>query len=251
MTLFDLHGLGTRVPVTLRGERADEAADALRRVWSRCLRPRGGEIDAEPQVAELTGPLAPFLQGFTQQVTGAAIAAQRGRLFMFHAGAVTDPRTGAAIAYVAPGGTGKTTLSRVLGRTHGYVTDETVGFTPDGRIHPYEKPLSVRTHDGAGVKDEISPDQLGLVRVHPEPRLHRFVLIARDHTLSTPVIEPVSVADAILRLATESSSLSSLVRPLRTLAEFLAARPPTLSVTYAEAEQVRDVLVDLLGEAAP
>ena len=251
MTLLELHGLGTRVPVTVRGERANEAVEALRRVWSRCLSARGGEIDAEAQTAELTGPLAPFLQGFTQQVTGAVIAAQRGKLFMFHAGAVTDPRTGAAVAYVAPGGTGKTTLSKVLGRTHGYVTDETVGFTPDGRILPYEKPLSVRPPDFAGVKDEMSPDELGLATVHPLPRLHRFVLISRDQSLAAPVVERLSVPDAILKLASESSSLSSLDRPLRTLASFLAARPPTLAVTYAEAEQVRDVLVDLLDQSAP
>ena len=246
--MLELHGLGVRVPVAVRGERADEVADALRRAWSRCLAPRGGERDAEPLTAELTGELAPFLQGFTQQVTTTAIKAQRGRLFMFHAGAVTDAATGHALAYVAPGGTGKTTLSALLGRTHGYVTDETVGFTPDGRILPYEKPLSVRPQDYAGIKDEVPPDALGLAHVHPEARLHRFVLISRDASLDAPVVERLGVADAILRLATESSSLSALDRPLRTLASFLQERPPTLAVRYAEAEQVRDVLLEALAE---
>lgn len=47
---------------------------------------------------------------------------------MLHAGAVCHPDTSSSIAYAAPGGTGKTTLTRVLGRRYGYLTDETVGI---------------------------------------------------------------------------------------------------------------------------
>lgn len=157
MTTLDLYGLGVHSRVTVEGPRTDELLDALREVWSRCLAPRGGEVPGEDLALTLEGDPAPLLQRFTQDVTQAAIKAQRGRLFMFHAGAVTSPATGATLAYVAPGGTGKTTLSAVLGRTHGYVTDETVGFTPDGRVLPYEKPLSVRPKDFTGVKVETSP----------------------------------------------------------------------------------------------
>lgn len=250
MTSLDLHGLGVRVHVTVSGSRVDELTDALRRAWSRCLVPRGSEIDASPLTVALEADedLAARLQRFTQDVTQTAIQAQRGRLFMFHAGAVTDPRTGAALAYVAPGGTGKTTLSGVLGRTHGYVTDETVGFNLDGRIMPYEKPLSIRPPDFTGVKIETSPDELGLARVHPDARLRRFVLIRRDESLTTPTVEPLGVLDAIVQLTSESSSLSSLGTPLHSLAAFLDARPPTLLVTYAEAESARDVLVEALEE---
>lgn len=251
MTTLDLYGLGVRSRVAVEGDRADELVDALRRVWSRCLVPRGAEIVGEELTVALDAEvdLAPLLQRFTQDVTGAAIKAQRGRLFMFHAGAVTDPDTGAALAYVAPGGTGKTTLSMVLGRTHGYVTDETVGFTPDGRIVPYEKPLSVRPQDFAGVKDETSPDTLGLATVHPDAHLRRFVLIRRDPALTRPTVERLDPLDAIVMLASESSSLSSMDRPLQTLAAFLAERPPTLLVTYDEGEHARDLLIETLEES--
>ncbi len=249
MTTLDLHGLGVRSHVTVEGERADELATLLTPLWARCLAPRGGEVDGEAFTLRLDGDPAPLLQRFTQDVTSAAIKAQRGRLFMFHAGAVTDPGTGRALAYVAPGGTGKTTLSMVLGRTHGYVTDETVGFTPDGRILPYEKPLSVRPQDFAGVKNETSPDTLGLATVHPDAHLHRFVLIRRDPSLAAPTVERLDLVDAILKLATESSSLSSLDRPLQALAAFLDRRPPTLLVTYDEAEHARDLLLDALEES--
>ena len=249
MTTLDLYGLGVHSRVTVEGPRTDELLDALRAVWSRCLAPRGGEVPGEDLALTLEGDPAPLLQRFTQDVTQAAIKAQRGRLFMFHAGAVTSPATGAALAYVAPGGTGKTTLSAVLGRTHGYVTDETVGFTPYGRVLPYEKPLSVRPKDFTGVKVETSPDELGLAHVHPDAHLRRFVLIRRDASLSAPQVEELGVLDAIVQLASESSSLSSLPAPLQTLAAFLEARPPTLLVTYAEAEQARDLLVDALEES--
>lgn len=250
VTTIDLYGLGVHSRVTVSGGRADELTDALHTAWSRCLAPRGGEVPGEDLELALEDgdDLAPLLQRFTQEVTTAVIKAQRGRLFMFHAGAVTDPATGAALAYVAPGGTGKTTLSGVLGRTHGYVTDETVGFTADGRIRPYEKPLSVRPHDFQGVKDETSPDTLGLGSVHPEPYLRRFVLIRRDTALAEPIVEELSVVDAIVQLAAESSSLSSLPRPLRSLATFLEERPPVLRVTYAEANRARDLLVAALEE---
>ncbi|MDO5534747.1 MAG: hypothetical protein Q4F65_08860 [Propionibacteriaceae bacterium] len=249
MTTLDLHGLGARTRLTVEGDRASELLDALRSAWSRCLSPQDDEIEAEPLTVSLSGDLAPAMQGITQDVTRAFIRAQRGRLFLFHSGAVTCPRTGGAVAYVAPGGTGKTTLSRVLGATHGYVTDETVGFTADGRIRPYPKPLSVRSSDGGGVKDEISPDALGLEHVHPDAHLRRLVLLTRDAAATSPVVEELNPLDAILRLTSESSSLSSLDRPLQTLFAFLDERPSTLAVTYAEATDLRDVMIAALEES--
>ena len=99
--------------------------------------------------------LASALSGITQQVTRAAIEARAGQLLMFHAGALCDLDTGATIAFVAPGGTGKTTLVRTLGPGRGYVTDETVGVRARRGIEPYCKPLSVRRAEPGAPKDEI------------------------------------------------------------------------------------------------
>lgn len=269
MVSFDLFGLGVRSRVRAEGERAHELADAVRAAWSRCLTPRGGELDGGDFVLEWTdgtdgaerstrttptgatrlamADLPALLQQFTQAVTTAAITAQTGRLLMLHAGAVTDPGTGAALAYIAPGGTGKTTLSRVLGRTHGYVTDETVGIAADGSLVPYEKPLSVRPHPWAGVKHETSPDALGLARVHPDAHIGRLALLRREDDLTAPVLEEVSTLDAIVLLAPESSSLSALPRPLQHVAALLDRLPSTLVVRYAEADAVRPALLDALA----
>ncbi len=62
------------------------------------------------------------LRQLTQEVTTAAIRAHAGSLLMFHATALSNQDTGASIAFVAPGGTGKTTLVRTLGHGRGYVT---------------------------------------------------------------------------------------------------------------------------------
>lgn len=263
MTTIDLHGLATRCTVRLSGSRADELADAVVAAWSRCRAPRGAERDGGEVRAALLAEgedaregldvqgssLDSVMQSLTQAVTHANIAAQTGRLFMFHAGAVLDPATGAALVYVAPGGTGKTTLSRTLGLRLGYLTDETLACTTAGLIAPYPKPLSVRPADYTGTKHELSPDALGLGATPDTARLGRLVLLDRRATASGTGFAVQDTVSAITALAPESSALSSLPRPLRALAELLETRPPVVRVTYAEASDVADDLLGLLAEA--
>mgnify|MGYP003454070666 FL=1 len=61
--------------------------------------------------------------------------------------------TGVSLVCVAPGGTGKTTRSRRLGQSYGYLTDETVATDADGRILPHPEPLSVRRQEQPGVEE--------------------------------------------------------------------------------------------------
>lgn len=190
------------------------------------------------------------LQQTTQAVTRAFIAAQTGRLLMFHAGACAHPDSGAAVVYVAPGGTGKTTLSRILGRSLGYLTDETVGITADGHIRPYPKPLSIRPQDVIGPKLETSPDELALRTAPADPRLRRIVLLdRRDDHAGAPGTEVLGLAEAIIALAPETSALSSLDRPLHLLADLVGATGPVLRCRYREAEDLAPVLTSLLEPA--
>lgn len=267
MTTIEVHGLATRCSLRLLGSRADELADAATAAWSRCLAPLGTEAAAEldggevrvallagdetaPADADLHGAdLDTLLQSLTQQVTHAFIAAQTGHLLMFHAGAVVHPATGVALAYVARGGTGKTTLTRRLGARLGYLTDETLGCTAEGLIRPYPKPLSVRPDDYRGTKHELSPDALGLGATPHEARLGRLILLDRRPGAVEPRFTALDTIAAITELAPESSALSAVPRPLQTLAGLLEARPPVLRVTYAEASDVLDDLFGLLEEA--
>ena len=84
-------------------------------------------------------------------------------------------------------GTGKTTLTRILGQRFGYLTDETVGLDPVTRwITPYPKPLSLRTREGGFPKREEGPDGLGLLPAHPAPVLTSLILIRRDPAVTGP-----------------------------------------------------------------
>jgi hypothetical protein len=141
----DVRVLGVVVRILVPG---DDVRSAVRQAWRECLTDTAEGV-ADSVRVPATRSRSPeevgrLLQGLTQQVTGAAIRARAGSLMMFHAAALCDQSTGATLAVVAPGGTGKTTVVRTLGRGRGYVTDETVGVEHDGSVVPYLKPLSVR-----------------------------------------------------------------------------------------------------------
>ncbi len=259
-----LAALDASVEVRFVGSGTQSLFDAAARAWSRCLIDGSASRVAEPLDVALPPPgpdsagapsnagvdHAMALQRLTQGVTARLIAAQVGRLLMLHAGAVSHPVTGESLVFVAPGGTGKTTLARALGRRYGYLTDETVGIDDSGRIHPSPKPLSLRV-PGGGHKEESSPDDLGLARAHPEPTVRRVILLDRPpgHT-GAPNIAELSTLDAVERMLPETSSLGRLPRPLRRLADLADRWGPVLRCSYAEADDLVPLAADLIGDVA-
>ncbi len=222
------------------------------RAWSACqtspvenavvVRAPSVRADAEPR------EIAAALQELTQLVTREAITARAGQLTMFHAGALCDRSSGAAIAMVAPGGTGKTTVVRTLGPGRGYVSDETVGVAADLTIATYCKPLSVRRPDTPELKDELAPEELGLSAPTVRPWLAGMVLLRRDLPRGADVvIEPVDVLDALALLAPETSSLSLFERPLHHLADLLDSVGGLRRVRYHDAADLEPVVSDVLG----
>ena len=247
-----LHGLGAVVEVTCTGDAGAELFAAMQGPWSRCLvEPAQSPVEAAPLVVNLDDPalLARTLMLTTQDVTRALIDARAGELLMFHAGAVGDPTSGRSVVYVARGGTGKTTLSRLLGQRLGYLTDETVGIDGAGVIHPYPKPLSVRRKDEPDLKDELSPDELGLLPAPSTARLGRIVLLERSADTHTATLEEVDFMDALFGLAEQSSALPALPRPLHRLADVIDEVGPVSTLRYGEASQAADGLVRLVGAA--
>lgn len=249
-----LAALGSEVEVRCAGESADLLAMRMRAAWSRCLAPGDAESTHPVEVLEarLDDPsgVAQRLMLTTQEITRAVIAAQAGRLLMLHAGAVSHPGTGASVVYVAAGGTGKTTLSRRLGRTLGYLTDETVGIDDGGAIKPYPKPLSVRRPSGLGPKDEVSPDSLGLLAAPPRPYAARVVLLDRQPTSIRPEVEELAFMDALFALTEQTSSLPRLSSPLHRLGSLIDTCGPVLRIRYAEARDVDYQVAQLIGGAA-
>ena len=238
-----IHALDMVMDLTFAEPVPNAFVDAVADAWSRCL--ADGAASSAITTSRAAEPLsvaAPAddsdeairsaLQRLSQDVTRHLIAAQTGRLLMFHAGAVSHPETGASVVFVAPSGTGKTTLSRLLGRTHGYLTDETVGIEPaTGRIHPYPKPLSIAPGE-RWRKVETSPDVLGLLPAHPSATVARIVLLSREEDPSAPAhAEELGVLDAVAALIPETSALNRLPRPLHLLAELLEGTGPLVWLT--------------------
>ena len=251
---LSISALDSSIAVRFDGPGTEQLLDAATRAWSRCLGGGTGSRTAEPlDVHQPAGAsaveLTLALQLLTQEVTQHLISAQIGRLLMIHAGAVSHPVTGESLVFVAPGGTGKTTLARVLGRHYGYLTDETVGIDGSGRIHAYPKPLSLRVR-GAGFKEEASPDDLGLVLAHPEPTVNRLIVLRRPpgHAAG-PIVEELSTMDAVEAILPETSSLGRLPRPLRTLANLTERYGPVLRCSYDEADDLVALAAALIGEA--
>lgn len=248
-----IHGLNTAVELTFPEETPAAFVDAVARAWSRCLAPAGnGPRHAEPLVVrppldDSTDATDAALQSLTRQVTYHLIAAQSGRLLMFHAGAVSHPESGRSLVFVAPGGTGKTTLARTLGHAYGYLTDETVGMEASGLIHPYPKPLSLRRTTKRS-KREASPDELGLQPAHPTPILGRIVLLQRPAGFSGyPEVEELGTLDALSALLAETSALNRFPTPLQALAGLVERTGPALRLTYSDAASLHSLVSELIG----
>jgi hypothetical protein len=186
-------------------------------------------------------------EAVTSEVTVAAILERAGELTMLHACGVANAE-GAVIALVAKSGTGKTTASSQLGRTFGYITDETVAIRPDGTVVPYPKPLSVKQADPGAAKLQVGPDELGLQVAPDNPHIRAIALLDRiagaDYQL--PVIEPVPLVEAVLALIPDTSSQAAVVQPLQSLCRLIDSVGGVSRVSYSEASDLAESLTPLL-----
>jgi len=195
--------------------------------------------------------LPTLMDRLSPMVTRVAVTERRRDLVMFHACAVADPETGDAVVLYGPSGTGKTTMARTLCTDLVYLSDETAGVTPDLRVVPYLKPLSIILTGGDDLKEQVSPGRLGLVRPLDRPyRLIGLVQLARDpghHGDATR--ESLATVDALPELVAQTSYTRELDRPLHHLADLAHRVGGVQRATYAEAEQLRPVVRAILDGA--
>jgi hypothetical protein len=263
-TVVDALGVG--VEVVVRGDRAGEVLARLPELWEFCPAPRGA-VRAEVRVvfdsqvdavhaADAAGEVArvdleDLLQVLTQRITLAAIDARAGECLMLHAACLADPATGRAAAFVAAGGTGKTTLVRTLGQGRWYVTDETTVVLDDGRVVPYPKPLSVRRAPDSLYKNETAPGILGLRPPQGRVDLAAICLLDRtDEHRGAPRVEALSTLDALVLLVPQTSYLPELPSPLQRLAALSESLGGVHRVTYREAADLAALVDELTGWAA-
>jgi hypothetical protein len=265
---FFVNAFGVAVEVQVEGDRAEEVAERLPTLWELCA-PTGDlagrnapdaavhvVFDSDPTVTALAAGaghvsrerLEDLLQVLTQRITLAAIDAQAGRQLMLHAACLADPSSGAAAAFVAPGGTGKTTFVRTHAVGRWYVTDETTVVREDSTVVPYPKPLSVRRTPDSPFKDETAPRAIGLRPPQGPVRLVALALLERNqHHVGPPVVETLGTLDAVLALVPQTSHLPELKRPLQRLAALCESLGGVHRVTYREAADVADWVDELLG----
>jgi len=256
---FVVGAMGVEVGVEVSGDRAGDVLARLPSLWEHCRPADQGTPEALVRVVHdsdaavcaaadagaVSGThLEDLLQLLTQRVTVAAIDALAGRRFMLHAACLADPRSGRAVAFVAPGGTGKTTLARTLGRGRWYVTDETLVVDDDLAVTPYPKPLSIRRAPTSPYKDETPPSTLGLVPPGGPVRLAALCLLERsDEHDGEPLVDRLGTLDAIVALVPQLSHLPRMERPLQRLAALVESLGGVHRVTYRDAAELA-VLVD-------
>ena len=246
-----VEALGVTVAIEVQDPRLEAAVE---RAWAACrAEPAAGcPVATAPGLGPDVGDddVTRALQSLTQLVTREAILARAGSMLMLHASALCDQQSGATIAMIAPGGTGKTTMARALGVGRGYVTDETVAIAADRSIAPYCKPLSLRRAGTGEPKDEVTPQSLGLFPPAVAPWLAGMVLLRRDlDNGSGIVVEDIDLLDALVLLAPETSSLAALERPLHRLADLVESTGGLRRVRYHEAADVEPVVREVLGRS--
>lgn len=249
-----------------QGVTADDAA-RIASSWSSCAAESDSAArDVLAEVAAIASPtdgetvqvstttLAQLEETLTSTLTVEAIGARRHELLMLHACGVAD-ESGRVLAFVAASGTGKTTIARALGARFGYVTDETVAVTPEGRVLAYPKPLSVKPLTGSAPKAQLAPDALGL---RPVPNAHLtlagVILLERRDCLEAPRLEHVDPVDAIEDLVPQTSYLSARPRPITDLVRTLTALGGVRRLIYSEAGSVVRLVEETfakLGAVAP
>ncbi|QHC54906.1 hypothetical protein EV639_10282 [Rathayibacter tanaceti] len=198
--------------------------------------------------------VAQLEESLTSTLTVEAIGERRGDLLMLHACGIAD-EDGHVLAFVAASGTGKTTIARTLGSRFGYVTDETVGVTSEGRVLPYPKPLSVKPLSGSAPKAQLAPTALGLRPAPDVPLvLAGVVLLERRDAVDAPYLEPVDPIEAIEDLVPQTSYLSARPRPITGLVRTLTALGGVRRLVYSEAGSVVHLVEEAfagLGAPAP
>lgn len=207
-----------------------------------------------PAVLVLSSTVAQLEESLTSRLTIEAIGLRRHDLLMLHACGLAAP-DGRVLAFVAASGTGKTTIARALGTRFGYVSDETVGVTSDGRVLPYPKPLSVKPLTGSAPKAQLAPGSLGLRPLPEAPLvLAGVVLLDRREGVDAPRLEAVDPIDAIDDLVPQTSYLSARPRPITHLVRTLTELGGVRRLIYSEAERVVDLVEELFastGGVAP
>ncbi|WP_173921762.1 hypothetical protein [Agromyces sp. Marseille-P2726] len=257
-TTFNVRALASTVRIELDDSLSQADREAIKAHWVDLVPDGEDEADlviraglgvhsvsAGTQVVKADSPTS-LAQRITTEVTLGAIGGLRGGALMLHASAVALD-DGRVIGFVGPSGRGKTTAARALGRSYGYVTDETLAVRADGSVIAYPKPLSIGSRPG--VKTTEPASMLGLRGAPADNlRLVALVLLDRRPEADQPFVESVQIVDALAELVPQTSHLSALEHPLRTLTEAILSTGGVRRIVYSEASTLPTLMDEVLSE---
>jgi len=256
---FDVRALASTVRIELDDSLSSAEQTSIKAQWVDLAQDVDGEPDyliraglnghpaSDPSgVIQASSPEA-LAQRITTEVTIAAMGGLRGEALMLHASAVAFD-DGRVIGFVGPSGRGKTTAAQVLGRSFGYVTDETLAVRGDGTVVAYPKPLSIGSMPQVKLTEPAS--SLGLREVPANGlRLAALVLLDRRSEVEQPYFEQVPITEAVAALVRHTSHFAELPHPLRTLVETVLSTGGLRRVVYSEAATLSALAEDLLQQS--
>lgn len=280
------------VPLSLLGSRIDvrtsvaAVAAVVRQLWGACLeeglartaagvvdvRRRGSMLVVSSDLVDSGGPgdlpadlpaEAPDWASAIGLLSSALNrrAVRRCPYFAVHAGVVAHD--GAAVAFPADSGVGKTTLvAACLRRGMGYVSDEALALTDSGTVVPYRRPLAMsrwtaRTLGLEPAALDVGPEVMlapaevgGRALTEDQPRLRHLVSLERGSALPVALVELHRGAAPALLMR---SSFNHYRRPeshLRLAAH--AARSLRLwRLTYTDPHEAAAAIGELVGLTSP
>lgn len=237
--------------------------DLVRLLWAPAITEAGGEptfvvnavipsgegdaahsIDRPVQLNRVGGDATYRLSG---EVTMRILEHLVGSRILLHAGAVILEDLGTVITTGASGA-GKSTAVTTLARGGTYLTDELTILDPtDFSITAYPKPISrVYSEPGepARHKRDYALEDLGITSVCAgrAPAPSHVVLVNRQVDAAEAVVEPLSLLEAVVILAGQSSSQWKLPSPLGTLARLITSLDGVWRATYTEASELPGAL---------
>lgn len=156
---------------------------------------------------------------------------------------------GRAIVFPGKTFTGKTTLVAALVKAGAtYYSDEYAVFDPQGRVHPYPRPLSIRDQKGGHFGSYTAEELGGSVGSKPLP----VGLVVVSEYRPGARWRPRALSPGQATLALLANTVSARVRPKIALATLRRSvrRVPILMGARGEVEDMVQTVLSLLDEAA-
>lgn len=248
---FTIRAFGVDVPVVRGPECPAQDFARVARTWEGCSPDPAYKPRYAVPPLTYTGPLPDGSDSvavdLSSEITRTVIDHADPTWVLLHAAGLAHPVTGDAAAFVAPSGTGKSTLARTWGRSYRYLSDETVGIDPEGVVHGFPRPIVLRV-GGEGTKRTLAPADH--VRVGSGPAyLRAVVLLSRTaEGPAEPELTPVPVLAAIMELVPQTSYLTRIPRPLHRMADLLESVGGALRLSYRDVDSLGPALAEVLGD---